>query len=340
VAAFVVVLVVVGGALALLGHGGHPASSPPPSPPAGGGYGAIVAKTPQRQLRREMGYISAATRPVLKSPACRLEQPTGVTFIHGSPDPQLLSVLGVLRRPARPFDRIDQTLLSGMPDNVYAGHLRRAFSAGGTSYYIVPARPNRAAEVPSTRCFDLQAAALADYLPKIPVALRKPTKALEAALIAYAHQLAAHASGDMFCLVTVGGNGTGASCGMTAAELKQGVPPENDGGTFVGVVPDSVASVTLHFRAAGGQPAKSISATVKDNVYVARTGEARTRPLQPTSIIWRSAQGHVIKTISAPTPAQAAAACRTHPLACLAVQSTTAVSGSAGPIRAAPARGH
>ncbi|HXO09129.1 MAG TPA: hypothetical protein VN880_13905, partial [Solirubrobacteraceae bacterium] len=164
-AAIVVALAVVGGAL-LLAHAGTRRPLASTTPPAGGGVGAIIANTPKRQLVRELAYISAATRETLRSPTCRLDQPTGVSIVHGSPSQSLTSVLAVLNRPRTPADRLNPELLAGTPD-VYAGHLRLALSAGGASYFVVPARYDRSAWLPSDRCFDMQLAALRAYLPHI-----------------------------------------------------------------------------------------------------------------------------------------------------------------------------
>ncbi len=56
-------------------------------------------KTRQKQLHREFSYIAAANKDLLASPVCQVQQPTGDTFVHGTPDAALLSMLAVLRRP-------------------------------------------------------------------------------------------------------------------------------------------------------------------------------------------------------------------------------------------------
>ena len=201
-AAVLVALVVVGGALVLLRHHGRGTPSPSGTPPTGPGLASMLAHTPQRRLHRELSYIAAATHSTLDSRACRLRQPTGVSTIHGTPGPALVSALGVLRRPATPADRLDPAVLAGTPD-VYAGHARRALTANRVSYYIVPARYDRSASVPSDRCFALQIAALHQALPKLPSALRDQTRVLQAGLIAYAQRQAARAPRDTVCLVTV-----------------------------------------------------------------------------------------------------------------------------------------
>ncbi len=323
-AAVLVVLVVVGGALALLGHRGGHGSQPPASPPAGGGVGALIARTPKPQLDRELAYMAAATHKTLLSRACQLHQPTGVSFVNGSPGVALSSVLGVLRRPQTASDHLRPAALAGTPD-VYAGHTRLALSAGRVSYFIVPARADSAASIPSARCFDLQRAALRADLPNIAPALRRPTLALQAGLIRFGRHLATHEPRSTICLVTASGNSGGSDCGITAAEIKRGVPASYGRGTFSGIVPDGVASVTLSFRAKSGSPTRSVTGAVTGNVYAVHVAHAPSVPVIPT-VIWRSADGHILKRVSPPSPQSVTTACRHHPVECLMAQGTSAVS--------------
>jgi hypothetical protein len=46
-------------------------------------------------------------------------------------------------------------------------------------------------------------------------------------------------------------------CSVTADEIRYGLFPSDDNGTFSGPVPDGVASVTLSFAAAAGRHARS-----------------------------------------------------------------------------------
>ncbi|MGA9859317.1 MAG: hypothetical protein WBQ18_15740 [Solirubrobacteraceae bacterium] len=54
---------------------------------------------------------------------------------------------------------------------------------------------------------------------------------------------------------------------------------------------------------------------------------ARNAPVEPT-IIWRAADGRVIKTITVPSPAAVAALCRRHPTECAAMASAFSSGGS------------
>lgn len=344
VAAVLAPLVVVGVALVLLGHRGH--GSSPPTPPPGTGISAIIAHTPQHRLRREFGYIAAATRGVESSKACRPQLPAGVSYVHGSPGSDLLSLLGVLRRPATPADHLTPGVagaLTGTPD-IYRAYVRRAFSAGGVSYYVVPTRYGRAASFPSDRCFELQAAALDRYLPKIPASLRQPTRNFQAAMIAYYQSIAAHAPRDAICLVNVARNESGTQCGIAPRAIEEGLatqnPYQSNHGTYSGVVPDGVATVTLLFPAAKGQPTRSLSAPVRSNVYAVQM-TTPSGPAPSPTVLWRSTEGRVLKRISPPDAAARARACKQNPLCPLlqgATQTGSASISSSGSSSSSPRR--
>jgi hypothetical protein len=304
----VIVVLVVGAALVLLGHGGHP-PTPPASPPPNAGLAALIGKTPQKQLRREFGYISTATKSVLASPECQVQQPAGVSIVHRAPDRTLLSLLAILRRPATPADRLNPDVFTGVSE-VYAGSTRRALSAGGETYYLVVAAVDLAESIPSDRCFALETRALARYAPKIPPRLRNPTLDLQAGYIAYFRNLAAHSARDQVCVAEVGRSESGTSCGFPATEIKQGVPPSDDNGVFNGVVPDGVASVTLAFPAGTGHAARSVTGRVTGNLYAIAVSSSPTDRLPQPGVTWRSADGRVLKSVPVPAAAAERAACQ------------------------------
>ena len=345
-AAVAVTLAVVVGALVLLGHGHPPARSAPASHPPSGGMAAVIGSTPPKLLAREFGFMAAATKQVLASPACRPRQPTGVQIIHGTPGRSLLSILGVLRRPATPADKLSPDLLgSGLGDSVYAGHLRRARVLDGTSYYVAPARDDPAARFPSAACFAKQAAALELYLPKIPAALRAPTRELQTRLIAYDRHLASTPPQDALCFVTTSRNSGTSECGVTAAQIRAGQGLSGSQDVFSGVVPDGVASVTLRFPPSSPRPASSVTAAVRGNVYIVHVaGAGKSSAVVVPTIIWRAADGHVLKTINEPNPAKIARLCRQRPVTCLAASGAAYADGSSSSssstsAAAAPAHG-
>jgi hypothetical protein len=271
-----------------------------------------------------------------------LQQPSGTTYIPGSPGRELLSILGVLSRPATPADRFNPHGVGSFPD-VYRAYVRRASSADGVSYYIVPARYDRAAVSPPARCFGLLVAALTRYIPKIPTALRQPTREIGTAYIAYLRSLAREAPRDAIYLVYVAGDGDGSSGQWTLKGIQDGFATQNSlgtpMGTFSGVVPDGVATVTLDLPAIGRQPAHAVTTRVEGNVYVVHASGLSHSQVSPT-VIWRSPDGRVLKRMSTSPAANRAYVCKRSPVACLLVsllQESSSGSGSS-PVRSAQPR--
>ncbi len=102
--AVAVALAVLVGALVLLGHRGGQSPAGPAAHPANG-IAALIQHTPTPQLHRELALMGAATKKVLGSPACHVAETFTAHQIHGRPGQDLLSTLGVLRRPATAADR-------------------------------------------------------------------------------------------------------------------------------------------------------------------------------------------------------------------------------------------
>src|ERR1039458_9869824 len=84
---------------------------------------------------------SAAPRSA--AAACPQTKP----FIGGAPSQSLLSILGVLRRPATPADALPASvkafltkpILNPLGREVFVNYIRRARVISGTAYYVMPA---------------------------------------------------------------------------------------------------------------------------------------------------------------------------------------------------------
>jgi hypothetical protein len=172
--------------------------------------------------------------------------------------------------------------------------------------------------VPPARCFALDEAALRRELPKIPPALRAPTMRLQAKLIASDRRLISTAPRNTVCVGTWSRHSSGQECGISAAAIRHGVPPTDSQGVFSGVVPDGVASVTLRYRTAEGH-AVSATGTVIGNMYAIR-GRQDFGPSPLLTIVWRSAQGTVLKTVKQPSPSMIVHYCKRHPGSCAPLQ--------------------
>lgn len=203
-------LAVVALALVLVRHGHatgtHPSAPPPASPsgppPAPHDRGPapkpVLPPHPSRTQVREVDYLFHATGTAERlDRACQGTPPAQVrpTLSNGTPNASLLSILGVLRRPARPTDKLPPRVVGlqhtvipngSLPPakDIYTRYIRRARWRFGAGYYLVPAGDvNQNSPIPP-RCYAEQRKALERELPHIPRALRAPTLALEPRFIA------------------------------------------------------------------------------------------------------------------------------------------------------------
>jgi hypothetical protein len=260
-------------------------------------------------------YINAALQTLARrDPACPGYSIPGSTS-QGRPSPALLSILGVLRRPASPADafpppgviRLNQRLgrphrrssaarLSHFGVEVYVRYVRRARTAFGAAYYVIPAGGQDFETPAPARC----TAELEHDLPQMPAALRG---AAQTEIVA---MLAAQRRGDQphpsVCVTAVRLTGRlagagGGYCGSGPAAIAAGRSLGSTttlGGTttFMALVPDGVATVTLSFPGRA-----TTTARVVGNVLVARSPPG-AGARAPEKMVWRSAGGQIIKTIN------------------------------------------
>jgi hypothetical protein len=201
--------------------------------------------------------------------ACSLK---GTPFIKGTPSHALLSILGVLRRPATPADTLPGSMKRAIIQTagftgreVYARYIRRARVVSGVSYFVWPL------------------------------------------LVTACGQLGKFARGRETMVIAHDGGGGGAG---DAATIEQGTTLAGGTGTFGqstinGLVPDGVATVTLRYPAGkiGGfdrSHAAAFTTTVKivGNLLVATIPRGGNRLTAPMTMIWRGADGHVVKTLN------------------------------------------
>ncbi|MGO9975654.1 MAG: hypothetical protein ACLP01_23215 [Solirubrobacteraceae bacterium] len=179
---------------------------------------------------------------------------------------------------------------------IYADYIRRARIYKGTSYYLIPGIIAWGSSV-SARCSSALQAELGRRLPQIPQHLRAHARQVLADLIANARYDSQPHQG--LCVAEVGPGGGSGTCGATAAKiLKREVLGGlvGDPNIVTGVVPDGVATVVLRYRTKRGPDSVTITTTRQvENVFIAHV--PRDRSTFPSTIVWLSAQGKVIKTI-------------------------------------------
>lgn len=287
---------------------------PKTAPPVGGGITAPAGATVGgMQVLGTLGHLSAQQQHELskyvftaqfKASKASVCQPPSVkpTVSDGSPGPGLLSVLGVLRRPATRSDQprlphVSAPLYPAGVQGIYVRYVRRARVKTGISYYVIPAARLDANPMFVAPCRAKQVAVLRSELPRIPAGERASTLALQARWLALF--VRAGQQGEGVCLVGFASarGGGGGACN-TASEAEHGDLTESTGSTFSGVVPDRVATVTVHYPASNGAPATTLTSVVVGNVFAIRIPGLTLGGGPPPTITWRSATGQVIKTIS------------------------------------------
>ena len=136
----------------------------------------------------------------------------------------------------------------------------------------------------------------------------------------------------MICTAAVSRHEGGLECGFSATQIAAGVEPSDNNGTFDGIVPDGVATVTVFWRAAHAGE-RSATTSVVGNMYALRASRTSGFDAVAVKVIWRSAQGNVMKTMSPPSARALAQYCSQHPAPCAAVQTgqmTESSSSSSG----------
>lgn len=291
-----------------------PAKHRPPSPPPPTGSAPLLPAHPTRRQIQEENYLYRALSTASRSDeACAPGPPRhGSTITQGSPSPALLSILGVLRRPARPSDKLPVRITyhpyrrdpnGSLPalQGIYVHDIRRARWRYGAGYYLVPAaNANPRAPLPA-RCYVEQRAALQRELPRIPARLRAGTLALEPRFLAQLRASSAPYPGVCLAALNDTGNGDGCGGGASVSAIEQGHSLASGGPTGVGVVygivPDGVATVTLYYS--GRHHGRPRTARAISNVFILHNPRQRLpHDGFPTKIVWRAADERIIKTIS------------------------------------------
>ncbi|MFZ0091505.1 MAG: hypothetical protein WAL63_18500 [Solirubrobacteraceae bacterium] len=237
----------------------------------------------------------------------------GATLVHRPPPHALLSALGVLRRPALPTNRSTRMLFRNGFDagaGVYVDYIRRARTASGKSFYVIPeARVIPFGSIPG-RCYNEMRRALQRDLRTAPTALLRPTLRIQAQEVENQRQQTKHQEGLCFAAVTLRYHGP---MGGVDESRASGIPnvrtplggglDEGDraGGTiFAAIVPDRVATVTLEFFAGHGDPARAITSRADNNVVVFKIPSRTAHQQFPSRVIVRTADGHVISNGDTP----------------------------------------
>lgn len=291
-------------ALVLVGHrhGQTPAASQhrsqaPPGPPS---QGTLAY------------YLNAAYQTTVKrDPACGLtprDRGGTTTVSDGAPSRALLSAFGVLRRPATAADKLPQNdYEDGLLRVVDVRYIRRARVVNGVSYYLIPGQAPPPPGAMPLRCFSEQRAALQSLVGSLPATKRTAiihagTQMLARERRAQLEQPRGPYAGIDFAGIGPGGGG---SCCERASRIPDHVSILLSIGKTTtiasGVVPDSVASVSLYYAKTPSQNVSTIiakatrviTAAAINNVYVVKFAN-HGRP-EPSAVVYRTATGAVLR---------------------------------------------
>jgi hypothetical protein len=282
----------------------------------GGATGALAAAGLFQSAAVIQHYDQSITPVVLRainSPLCmraRVPATTGKTA-----PTSILSAVGVLARPSPPSrDRSIISRLTTPGTSLYVRYVRLARSLDGLDFYVSVSTSLNAAPVNINRCVAAVTANFAGELPHLPKTLRpKAVQIFDAALAAQRANWSQHpiVGVDLNAISIYGAPGFGGGP-ATAAQIEQGRALSEGGAAagsgpnsslIDGLVPNAVASITLHYDAGplGGYShtharATNITTRPINNVFVAIVPRPTGNAL-PSTITWRAANGKIIRTI-------------------------------------------
>jgi hypothetical protein len=307
-------------ALVLIRHQQPTTPNNPPGGPATSGPPAFP--TLSARQRKQIDYVMKADGTTLRLDRGCAPLPRGIgdpgrkpSLSQGSPSAALLAMLGTLRRPQTPTDRLPPREIWHGPRSrphsypygtyppvaeIYARYIRYARHRDGANYYLVPAENvNWRTPVPA-RCYLEQVNALHLELPQIPRNLRPGIFALQNTYLSYQRRSTQPYPGVCLLALNSTGNGDGDSC-YAATDIEAGhtLSSGAPGGVPVvyGLAPDGVRSVTFYYK--GRYPGHPLTALAISNVYVLHDPADRLPGNGfPTKLVWHAANGRVIKTIT------------------------------------------
>jgi hypothetical protein len=259
----------------------------------------------------ERTYFAAARRATIaRDRAC--SGFAGPELTSGSPSRALASILGILRRPAKPavelVDLLERTRRPwSRAAELYISQIRRARSTFGASFYVIPAGNVTGQRGVPARCEPEQRAALRRALRHVAKARRTRILVAQARYLAYMRYQALHPEGICAAWATrhtmALDAGEDFGCATMADLERYGIlvdanAPLRRDGVFWTVVPDGVATASLRFAPGQGIPPPrrgrrtTMTVRVVNNMVVA--AEPYGAPF-PATILLRSARGRVIR---------------------------------------------
>jgi hypothetical protein len=294
-----VAVAVVAVAVVLVGHRAPSGGTPPAHP-----NGAAPPPMPNPSVAEWNLIVKARRETVARDSACSpfVSRPP---FSAGEPSRALTAILGVLRRPASEADTAPLHFFEHGPPDIYRSAIRLVREKDGLALYVVPTANVMGWKPVPRRCAAEEAAVLDRQMKYAPAKQRAAALDVQRRYLAWQQYEAQHPQG--VCLTEIDSapqgrgrrpDGGGVACGWGVAEIEQGLAglgqTDSPGPSFFhGIVPDGIASVDLELPRHLG----TVTAKVVDNLYLAPI----PRYIQaPVRVVWRAADGRVIRTTRVP----------------------------------------
>ena len=301
------------------GNASHGSASPPPS---SNGPIQLLPSNPNRTQRQEITYLydaqEAAARRTRSATATGHWPASAIpgrrpSLSQADPSAATLAILGVLRRPAVPSDKLPPRLIGAPHISTYIPTARSRRSRTSTS--ATSAKPDTAS-APTTTSFrpatsttssqSRRDAGLSSALhsgrscPTIPARLRAGVLALETLFVTQQRHNDLPYPG--VCLIGIndtGNGGGGCDAGGSLSQIEDGTGAMPSGaptgvGVVDGLVPDGVRTVTFEYKRHRPVTVLSIN-----NVFIVRRQGLPNYGF-PNTIVWRAADGRIIKVIHRP----------------------------------------
>ncbi len=293
--------------------------------------------TPEPACRRASQLVNRATRHVERhKPGCKRTPEPGETFTHATSSAALLSVLGVLRRPATAHENAiarhveanhaairrvrhghpQRVRIAPVPpdlpyEGIYLDYIRVAH-AGGHAFTIVPAQDIDSYVPPPARCDTAIVRRVRRRSRHAPVAVRRRARAMAAQQRREDRKTPApHEGVALFAHDGAGTSGPGVAKLKARGEcIAEG--DHHPTRTHVScLVPDGVASVSARDRPArshqphhGARRYSAARRTALVHENMASFTIARYAPdAAPNRLLWRNSVGHVVHVVRRPNVA-------------------------------------
>lgn len=260
----------------------------------------------------------AGTRAFATRPSCRPVFPRPISKpTRDIPSRQILDAIAAFRRPALASDAFPQRFFGGLGD-LYIDYFRSVTSASGKSFFIGVARTARFAYRLSDRCLNLQRRKLVDLLagkgaPLRSIALQEFRRIRDNA---ERTQPVPTTPQDTLWFFTKGPGGVGLSSGSGGTPVDYFVAHGmfmssgfRGSSTLSGLLPDGVASVTLHYPkvVSNGRwykptvypSAYTRTVRVQENVLSVRVPRG-AGGAYPSRMVWHAADGTVVRVVRQP----------------------------------------